>query len=326
MTYGSKYVNNFLYWEDNTIFCKINPIRHTRTDVTVYCVKIWSERRTVMKKAIQIPYDENFEKKCKFAREAGFRHISVNFNNTPDPCDATYDKAPALISAILEKYDLEAVQTHLFYYYPLLSADKIDAALEHRALREIEVSGKIGAPWCVWHPRYFKSGEWNTGVFDEEQTVYYNHQTVPRYLEQALKFETGIALENLFGGMMYGGMDTLARLCDSFGADHIGICLDTGHANIDKVDQAAAIAFLGDRIKCTHIHNNWGKYDDHAPPIYGKIEWDKVMAAFAATGYDGPLTLETRCWYATDDLLRSFAKHNYDCLVYLESLMGSERT
>ena len=109
-------------------------------------------------------------------------------------------------------------------------------------------------------------------------------------------------------------------MCDSFHTDHVGICWDTGHARLNNDDQAACISFLGDRIKCTHIHNNWGVRDDHAPPVYGDIEWDKVMSAFAGIGYQGPLTLETHCWYVTDDLLRSFAKHNFDSLVYLESL------
>ena len=117
-------------------------------------------------KAIQIPYDQNFEKKCKYASEAGFKHISVNFNDTPDPSDATYDKAAEHIMGIFEKYALKAVQTHLYYYHPLHSADKIDDALEHRVLREIEVSGKIGAKWCAWHPRYYVSGDWETGEYD----------------------------------------------------------------------------------------------------------------------------------------------------------------
>lgn len=279
------------------------------------------KRSTVMKKAIQIPYDESFEKKCEIAHDAGFKHISINFHNTPKPCDDTYDKAYGHIMSVFGKYALSAVQTHLYYYYPLASADKIEDELEHRIFREIEVSGKIGAPWCVWHPRYYKSGEWDNGEYSEELTFYYNHETVPRYLERAKKFGTGIAIENLFGKMMPGGIDTLSRLCDSFHADNVGICWDTGHARIAGKDQETAIRLLNSRIKCTHIHNNWGSRDDHAPPIYGDIEWDKVMRALADIGYQGPLTLETHCWYANDEMLHSFTKHNYDSVVYLESLM-----
>ena len=277
-----------------------------------------------MKKAIQIAYDENFEKECKIAADAGFRHIAVNFHSTPMPSDAVYDKAPDHILSVLEKCGLSAVQTHLYYYYPLASAEKTEKELEARVLREIEVSGKIGAPWCVWHPRYFKfnSEDWKNGEYNEERTFYYNHETVPHYLEQAKKFGTGIALENLFGSMMCGGFDTLSRLCDSFHADNVGICLDTGHANIDKVDKESTVALLGSRIKCTHIHNNRGKSDDHAPPIYGNIEWDKLMPALAAIGYTGPLTLETHCLYDNDALLASFYRHNFNNLEYLEELFA----
>lgn len=274
-------------------------------------------------KAIQIAYDEQFEKKCRLAAEVGFRSISVNFNDSPTPTDAFYDAATDRISDILQRCGLQAVQSHLYYYYPLLSADKIEDALEHRVLREIEVSGKIGAPWCVWHPRYYKSGDFATGEYDEELTFHYNHQTVPRYLEQAARFGTGVALENLFGNMIYGGIETLARLCDSFDAENIGICWDTGHANQLEIDQDAAIRFLGDRIKCTHIHNNFKKRGDyHLPPETGDIDWAAVLGAFKAIGYDGPFTLETHCRYPDDEaLLRDFARYNFNCLEFLQRVM-----
>lgn len=277
-------------------------------------------------KAIQIPYDQNFEKKCEYASLGGFKYISVNLRDTPDPSDVTYDKAPENITKILKKYNLKAAQTHLYYYYPLHSADKIDDALEHRVLREIEVSGKIGAKWCVWHPRYYVSGEWETGEYDEEKTLYYNHKTVTGYLEQAKRFNTGIALENLWGSMIRGGSPMLARLCDSFNADNVGICWDTGHANIMEREQAQdeAIRFLGERIKCTHIHNNFKNFDLHLPPDAGNIEWDKVMKAFKDIGYEGPLTLETHCLYPEDDkLLRDFARYNFNCLEFIQRLQNS---
>ena len=247
--------------------------------------------------AIQIPFDRHFEKKCRYASESGFEYVSVNFNDTPDPSDATYDEAPEYIATIFEKYGLRAVQTHLYYYYPLHSAEKIDEKLEHRVLREIEVSGKIGAKWCAWHPRYYVAGEWESGEFDEEKTLYYNRLTLPTYLEVAKQYGTGIALENLWGSMIRGGIPMLARLCDSLGAENLGICWDTGHANImeHEMPQDEAIRFLGNRIQCTHVHNNFKKFDDlHLPPDSGNIKWDKVMRAFRDIGYEGPLTLEDR--------------------------------
>ena len=96
-------------------------------------------------KAIQIAYNELFETKCRLAAEAGFRHISVNFNDIPDTSDAFYDAAAEHLLSVMGRYGLKAVQTHLYYYYPLLSAEKTEEALEHRVLREIEVSGKADA-------------------------------------------------------------------------------------------------------------------------------------------------------------------------------------
>lgn len=274
--------------------------------------------------AIQIPYNEHFEKKCAIASQVGFRHISVNFNNTPDPSDETYDRAPAHIMAICEKYGLQVAQTHLYYYYPLLSADSIDEALEHRLLREIEVSGKIGAPWCVWHTRYYVAGDWKTGEFSEEKTLEYNQKTVSVYLQQAKRYGTGLALENLWGSMMRGGYTMLAQICDSFDVDNVGICWDTGHANIMESlqPQEDAIRFLGKRIVCTHVHNNFKKGDLHLPPDAGDIAWDKVMQAFKDIGYAGPFTLETHCLYPEDEqLLRDFARYNYNCLEFLQRYM-----
>ena len=146
-------------------------------------------------------------------------------------------------------------------------------------------------------------------------------------MHQAKIYKTGIALENLWGSMIRGGYAMLARLCDSFDADNIGICWDTGHANIlnKESPQDDAIRYLGKRIKCTHIHNNFSDLDPHLPPDSGNIEWDKVMKAFNDIGYNGALTLETHCLYPEDDqLLRDFAQYNFNCLEFLERIRKSK--
>lgn len=269
--------------------------------------------------AIQIRYDEHFEKKCAIAAQVGFRYISVNFHDMPDTSDFTYDQAPEHILGILETHKLKAAQTHLYYYHPFSPADDIDDTLEHRVLREVEVSGKIGAPWCVWHPRYCMIGEWALENFNEEKTLRQNQLTVSRYLEQAERFGTGIALENLFRKMMPGGLETLLRMHDGFDTENIGICWDTGHANMMEFDQGDAIRTLGERIKCTHVHNNFKNGDFHLPPDAGTIDWQAVMQAFKDIGYAGPFTLETHCLYPEDEqLLRDFARYNYNCLAFLQ--------
>lgn len=54
-----------------------------------------------MKKAIQIPYNDLFEKKCEYAKEAGFNHISVNFYEMLGKTEADWKKAIEHIHGIL---------------------------------------------------------------------------------------------------------------------------------------------------------------------------------------------------------------------------------
>lgn len=71
----------------------------------------------------------------------------------------------------------------------------------------------------------------------------------------------------------------------------VGVCLDTGHAQLlgDPVD---AIESASGHIVATHIHDTHGSRDDHLPPYAGAIDWDRTLLAFQKVGYAGPWTFE----------------------------------
>jgi len=89
-------------------------------------------------------------------------------------------------------------------------------------------------------------------------------------------------------------------------------------------DQAEAIRYMGSRIKCTHLHNNFGRSDDHATPDQGNVPWARVMPALKKANPECLLTLETHCRYSEPELLVSFARHNLACLDYLERMANME--
>jgi sugar phosphate isomerase/epimerase len=60
--------------------------------------------------------------------------------------------------------------------------------------------------------------------------------------------------------------------------DHVGICLDLGHAHIN-VGVADAIATLGNRIASVHVHDNHGLTDEHLWPSDGNINWPVAIEA-----------------------------------------------
>ena len=277
-----------------------------------------------MIKAIQIAYDEFFEKKCRIASAAGFRHISVNFNDMKDRSPEAWEKAPYEIRRILAENDLTGVQAHLPYYDLRISAEILEKDMEEAIRNSIRVCGETGIPWCVWHPRSSVSSG-----FKASQALKDNLPVISGYLELAASCGTGIALENLpsFPGIIpqmpfyTSNYEDLLVLHDSFRTDNVCICWDTGHANMMHFDQADAIRFLGERIGCTHIHNNFCHNDLHLPPDNGNIKWDQVMSAFRDIRYTGPFTLETHCLYPEDHMLRAFADYNLAGLKYMEGLL-----
>ena len=276
-----------------------------------------------MIKAIQIPFNPLFELKCRLAAAAGFRDIAVNFTEVTAKTEAEWDAVTEDIRRILAENGLQCIQSHPYYYDLMRSSELVEEEHEFSIKQAIIASGKLGAKWCVLHPRTsLTTGRYVSASFADNRKVF------SEYLELACKHGTGIAAENLpvFGikpaiPFYSSSYEDLCNLTDSFCDPNMAICWDTGHANLMSFDQAEAIRFLGSRIQCTHIHNNFKQMDNHLPPDQGNLPWDKVMQAFSDIGYLGPLTLETHCCYAEPGLLASFAKHNFACLEYLERLM-----
>jgi sugar phosphate isomerase/epimerase len=71
------------------------------------------------------------------------------------------------------------------------------------------------------------------------------------------------------------------------------ICWDTGHANIQGVDQYQSLVELGDRLRGVHIADNYGDVDSHVAPFQGTTNFDAVMQGLIDGGYTGFFTFES---------------------------------
>jgi sugar phosphate isomerase/epimerase len=114
-----------------------------------------------------------------------------------------------------------------------------------------------------------------------------------------------VCLENLFSRTSNGYIegvcsdpyeavdyiDKLNALCKD--KPHFGLCLDTGHLNLVRQDFREFVGILGNRIKCTHIHDNSGYNDDHRAPYAGTIPWECFLEAFKSIDYKGYISFET---------------------------------
>ena len=82
-------------------------------------------------------------------------------------------------------------------------------------------------------------------------------------------------------------------LFDTTCAKSLGLCLDLGHAYIERnVDDF--LSRLYERIANVHLHDNDGLHDLHMPLDSGKIPWRRILESLAKKGYEGFVTLECK--------------------------------
>ncbi len=114
-------------------------------------------------------------------------------------------------------------------------------------------------------------------------------RSIGELLEVAQRHKTNLVLENIPGDA--NRAESLQEILGEFVG--IGICLDTGHANMTG-DVIGQILTAGRAIRTTHIHDNLGDLDAHLHPYEGRIDWPAALKAFRTVGFEGPYLLETR--------------------------------
>jgi len=114
-----------------------------------------------------------------------------------------------------------------------------------------------------------------------------------RILESVCPYASSKGIEiTLENGRSQAQMQLIMTLVETIEAPCLGICVDTGHANLGDLGAVRAIRMAGDHLLTTHLQDNNGKQDDHLPPGLGMIEWGEVFSVLQAVGYSRPLILE----------------------------------
>lgn len=91
------------------------------------------------------------------------------------------------------------------------------------------------------------------------------------------------------------------RMNEKYGAEVLGFCFDTGHANLVGIDMEDFITTLGSRLKVLHIHDNDGIGDLHQIPFTftrnrenaSSTDWDGFIRGLQKIRFDKVLSFET---------------------------------
>ncbi len=93
-----------------------------------------------------------------------------------------------------------------------------------------------------------------------------------------------IALENLAHGNPWNKFEKLISLIQHFNNDMLGLCIDVGHAHINKytpttLDRILFSYNVVNKVFCIHINDNDGANDTHSLPGCGTIDWSRLLSS-----------------------------------------------
>ena len=150
-------------------------------------------------------------------------------------------------------------------------------ATRHRFRQALDAAAILKPRVMVLHPGYDK---WRYG--SSEDAWLKNCLDIWREVrERAEAIDLTIAVENIFEEEP----STLRALLETIDSPSIRHCFDVGHWNLfGTIGLEAWFAELGNFIAETHIHDNRGEKDDHAPLGEGGIDFDlffRLMEEYA---------------------------------------------
>lgn len=263
---------------------------------------------------------ERFKRELSWAENAGFHAVGIEVGRIGMD-EGGYDVIRRC-RALLDEKGMLCTQTHLDCYDPLCCGTVTNPATEESIRRGLELTAILGAPVGVYHPRTAI-----TKGYDFRLSYEHNREALKPLLETAVKENVLVAVENIpifpdcpQHRFYSSDPDDLCELVDSFGFAPIGICWDTGHANLMSFDQPKVVRQLGSRIICTHISSNFKEQDWHLLPLYGYQDFPKLMAAFRDIGYKRDLTLELRS--VDDRAAENFYRLAFDSVTILADLLA----
>lgn len=250
-------------------------------------------------------------------KEVGFDSLDIYFNKVIDWLSKEeQDEWVKQMNQAIEESGMPISQCHAYF-----GKTKSIEEYKNKVARSIELAGRMQIPWAVVHP--ITRGTEGDTTF--EGSIQENVEFFKRLQKVAVSGGVGIAFENI-PESEYATADALIFLCqeaERYGK--VGVCWDTGHANlVDGMNQAESIMQLGKRLKCTHIHDNHGKTDEHVLPMMGNIEWQPIIKALKESGYEGDLVYESgqpMKYLPDDNILRlEFMKYSVKLGRYLLEL------
>ena len=234
------------------------------------------------------------EKYLRLISEAGFTHLHWCHQWNTDYLYSTYEIAQ--YKKWLKEYNLKLLDIHgsmgqekMWFSFDEYRRKSGVLLVLNRIimLDELEGTGSI-----MMHIPAYRS---STKDPAERAEIAKMTDTLKRTIDELIpyleKYHTKIAVENTRND----SFEVIAELMDSYSPEHLGITLDTGHANIDEARGLDCMENHLDRLEALHLNDNDTSGDQHQPPFYGTLDWERIANMLAKSSYPAtgrPLSFE----------------------------------
>jgi sugar phosphate isomerase/epimerase len=255
--------------------------------------------REILKKVhVNIPFQDLVSKYMDRFLERGI-NPEIGFN-----CFAL-DEESGVYSGIAEKIEKAGLKVTVHGPFMDLRPGAIDPQIRKVSADEIKKAAGIARLFkplnIVGHPsfdrRYYPSSE--------DQWLGHSIETWSAVLEVAESCGATLCLENVYES----GPRQIKALLDGLGSPRAGFCLDTGHFNVfAEAPLEEWIGELGGYIRELHLHDNFGKTDEHLPVGEGNFPFHDLFTMIK-NNRKPVITLEphneTHLWKTLENLEKS---------------------
>jgi sugar phosphate isomerase/epimerase len=204
-------------------------------------------------------------------------------------------KQPAEVEAVRRAIQDLGMCVHSVHapYAHDLDISHPDSGVRAAAGRELtsaaEAAGKLEARNLVVHPGPERS--FHPPAEERRQRLEHAVEILDQLALRCRELGVRLMLENMLPLLIFGNTGDMLTMLGSLMHGPAGVCLDTGHAFLSG-NLLNVLHKLSAFIQMLHIHDNWGRLDDHLPPGQGHIPWPQVMQELAKIPFDGVLIQE----------------------------------
>ena len=225
------------------------------------------------------------ERPLRLLAEAGFTHLHWCHQWCTDFLYSKYEMAE--YKRLLKELDLTLLDIHgsqgrekcwysLEEYQRKSGVELVINRIEMMTELEAAEGGAV-----MMHFPVIQSNHTRENIAHIQKQMDAFRKTLDELMPVLEKHNRKIALENMWSDLWI----TMREILTEYPAERIGICYDSGHANGNVHKQMDHLEARKDRLEALHLHDNNGEGDQHQPPFYGTVDWERLAQIIGTSSY-----------------------------------------